>query len=103
MIARLRRALRDDSGFGLILVIGTMGVISVMIATTSIIAVSSLRAAQSRVANEQALGAAENGIDFALARLQKAFDDYNADYPIPAAPNSFEPSPACNGTSARPQ
>ncbi len=84
---------------GMILVIGVMGIVSLMIVTTSITALSSLRSAQSRVANEQALAAAENGIDFALARLQKAFDDYNADYPIPNAPTASEPTPPCEGTS----
>lgn len=93
------RLRREDDGLGMIVVLGIMGLVSMMVITATLAAMTSLRSARSRVSNEQALAAAENGIDFGLARLQRAFDDYNADYPIPSQPNSREPSPACRADS----
>lgn len=96
MIIQFRRRLADDSGVGMVLVMGIIGIVTTMVVTASVLAISALRASANRVAFEQSLAAAENGVDWALARLQKAFDDYNADYPVPSGPSMVEPSPQCN-------
>jgi hypothetical protein len=95
----LTRRTSGDEGAALILVIGILTIVTTLVAVASMIAINSLRSSTNRVTYEAALSAAENGIDFALARLQKAFDDYNADYPIPTTPSVAIPSPSCTGTS----
>lgn len=79
-----RRADARDEGMGMILVIGIMGLITALIAVAGTVAVSAIRSSHNRVTYEQALATAENGVDYALARLQKAFDEYNRDWPTPS-------------------
>ena len=88
-------ATRQD-GFGLILVIGVTAFVTVLIVTASMVAVHGLKQSQNRAKFEQSLASAENGVDSTLASLQKAFDDYNADYPIPSLGTLAEPTPACS-------
>ena len=90
MLSRLHRLRNEQDGFGLILVIGVTAFVTVLIVTASVVAVHGLEQSQNRAKFEQSLASAENGVDSTLARLQKAFDDYNADYPIPVS----APSPS---------
>lgn len=90
-----RRAERDDAGLGMLLVIGLVTVLSLLATVTLAAAVNALSSSRSHVRYEQALSAAESGIDFGLARLQKASDDAVGDYPIPA-PAASLPGTACD-------
>ncbi len=76
--------------------IGVTAFVTVLIVTASVVAVHGLKQSQNRAKFEQSLASAENGVDSTLARLQKAFDDYNADYPIPSLGTLAEPTPACS-------
>ena len=97
MISWIRqRCPQGDEGIGLILVMGIATIATTLVAVTGTIALSSLRESRQRVSFEQALATAENGIDNEMAYLQKAFDDYNADYPVPTTPTTAVPSPVCN-------
>lgn len=96
MLSRLHRIRNDQDGFGLILVIGVTAFVTVLIVTASVVAVHGLKQSQNRTKFEQSLASAENGIDATLAHLQKAFDDYNADYPVPSLGTPAEPTPACS-------
>lgn len=94
-----RRMRQDDRGIGMILVIGVTAFITVMVATSAIIAVNGLGASRQRTAFEQSLAAAESGTDFALARLQRAWDLSASDYPIPNNVDvAGESSPYCNAS-----
>ena len=83
----------------MIMVIGILLIVSTLVSVAGLITINALRSSTNRMTYEAALSAAENGVDFALARLQKAFDDYNADYPIPSMPSPAVPAPACEGPS----
>jgi hypothetical protein len=98
MIGSMHRRMHSEDGFGLILVIGFITIITTLVFIAGTIAVTSLTSSRQRVSYEQAIATAENGVDFTLAHLQTAFDDYNADYPIPSLPTTAVPSPFCNGT-----
>jgi hypothetical protein len=89
----------DDDGMGMILVIGTLVFISTLVAASGAIAINALTQGDQRVTYEQALATAENGVDFALGKLQLAFDQYNADWPTPSPPTTADPSPICNSAT----
>lgn len=89
----------NDAGVSLILVLGMTVVISSLVATASIMTMNTLGQSTSRTLYEQSLASAEQGIDATLARLQWAFDYYNADYPVPGAPTAQITSPDCVGTA----
>jgi hypothetical protein len=91
-----RQRAADDDGLGMILVIGIMALVTALVGVSASIAVSSITSSRNRVTYEQALATSENGIDYALGKLQKAFDDYNADWPMPSPPSTVDPSPVCN-------
>ncbi len=93
----MRRSLtKGDSGVGLILVIGTTTVVLGMVFLAATIAERSLRSSAGHVTYAQALGAAESGIDQTLARLQRAYVQFNADFPVPSNGTAMDPSPTCN-------
>lgn len=79
----MRDLYRRDDGVGLILVIGIAAMVFGL--TFTAVAMASSALTQSRVRNnfELSLTAAEDGIDVALARLQRAYDERNDDFPIP--------------------
>lgn len=79
-----RKSTRDDSGMGLILVIGISLVVFSLVATALVIASNSLRQSKNRTDFELALAAAEEGVDVAFARQQDAFNSGEVTgYPIP--------------------
>ena len=79
-----RKSTRDDSGMGLILVIGISLVVFSLVATALVIASNSLRQSKNRTDFELALAAAEEGVDVAFARQQDAFNNGDvAGYAIP--------------------
>jgi hypothetical protein len=84
VITWLRARLREDSGIGMILVIGIVIFVAGITVTAAVIAENGLGQTRKRVSFERSLAAAESGIDFALGHLQHAFDTASADYPIPA-------------------
>lgn len=92
----LGRARRGDDGVGVILIIGTSVLVFALAATAIAFAVNGISQSRQRTSYEVSLATAEAGVDFSLARLQRAFDDYNKDYPIPMGPTSpVEPTPWC--------
>lgn len=97
MLAYLRRRLAADSGLGMILVIGIMVFVAGLTVTASVVAQNGLGQSRQRINFERALAAAESGVDFALGHLQYAFDEYRADYPIPASGTA--PTTACTASS----
>lgn len=68
----LRRLRAEDDGVGLILVIGLSAVMAILITVMTTIAIRSLSSSSDHVRFEQALAAAEAGIDRELANIQEA-------------------------------
>ncbi len=97
MITMIRRRLDDDSGLGMILVIGIMVFVAGLTVTASIIAQNALGQSRQRINFERSLASAESGIDYALGHLQYAFDVSHADYPIPVATEA--PSVLCTAST----
>lgn len=90
-MTRIRRRLGDDSGIGMVLVIGIMALVTGLIATAAIVAINGLRQSTERTHYEQAVAVAEQGIDQTLAYLQSSYDNENADYPVPSLTNTMNP------------
>ncbi len=91
MLVTLRRRMSDDSGVGMVLVIGIMLFVAGLTVTAAVIAENGLAQSRQRIKYERSLAVAESGIDLALGHLQYAFDSSHSDYPIPApggAPNA---------------
>lgn len=95
-ISRRLGRIGSDEGMGMILVIGLLALISALIVVSGTIAVNAITSSNNRVTFEQALATAENGVDFSLGKLQKAFDERNEDWPTPSPPTPADPSPICN-------
>lgn len=86
---------RDD-GIGMILVIGISVFVFGLVATATAYAVNGISQSRQRTSYEHSLATAEAGVDFMLARLQRAFDDHNKDYPLPMGTSSaVEAAPWC--------
>jgi hypothetical protein len=90
-----RLVLSGDEGMGMLLVIGVLGLVSALVAVAGTIAVTTVKSSNNRVTYEQALATAENGVDYGLSQLQKAFDDTNSDWPTPA-PAAQNATSGCN-------
>lgn len=88
-----------DSGIGMLLVIGIVVFVAGITATAGTIAMNGLAQSRHRIYFEQALGAAESGIDYALGELQWAFDSAYADFPVPK-PN-VAPTSACTAQAVQ--
>jgi hypothetical protein len=86
-----------DAGYGLILVIGLMVVMTIMITTLFAIVQNSLSGSYNHQKFDAALATAESGIDQTLARLQHAYVYYGADFPVPDTSTTQDPSPVCSG------
>lgn len=100
MISMVRRAIRrrahGDDGVGLILVIGVAIFVFLIAAVAVGYALNGVAQSRNRQAFEKSLSTAENGIDFALGKVQESFTRLGADYPIPATSTALDPSPSCN-------
>ena len=84
-----------DDGAGLILVIGTSVMVAALVTTGVTISVNALSQSRNRQQFEQSLAAAEHGIDWGLARVQGAYDDFAADHPVPG-PDAVQDADACD-------
>src|SRR3954465_12770594 len=88
----MRRMRRDDQGFGMILVLGTAGIVTGLMILATTTARRSLTSSRQHVSFESAMAATEAGIDTALARTQKVYNESGLD--IYASPATGDPS--CN-------
>ncbi len=93
----LSKRLRSDDGVGIIVVLGISTFIMVLIVTAAALAKNALAMSSHRSNFENALAAAEAGVDTGLGRLQAAYDQYSTDYPIPAQASAHFPAPSCSG------
>jgi len=94
----MRLRLRDDQGVGIIVVLGISTFVMILIVTAVAMANNALSMSQHRTSYERSLAAAETGVDQTLGRLQRAYDEFSADYPVPALASAQFASPACNST-----
>lgn len=79
------RGIGADDGFAMVLVIGTAALLTALMVLATTTAGRSLVFSRKHVSFEQALAAAESGVDAALARAQKAYDDSGTDsYAMPS-------------------
>lgn len=78
-IARRTAAVKGDEGVGLILVIGTATVVTMLMIVLTTMATRALTSSSKHVSFEGAVAAAESGIDEGLARAQKVYDTYGTD------------------------
>ena len=95
----LRAGRGRDDGVGMVLVMGTISVVLVLITVSASVTINALRVSRTHVTYEQAIAAAESGVDYSLARLQRAWDTKGADYPIPSLANAVEPAPECSAAA----
>lgn len=91
---------REDAGYGLIIVIGLMAVLTILITTLFGVVTNSLASSRTHQKYDGALATAESGIDQTLARLQRAYVYFGADYPVPNSGTTMDPNPACSGSSS---
>lgn len=93
---RRLRARQGDDGFALVLVMGFMVVISLIVVTVFAVANRTLSSSASHDRYEQALSAAENGIDQTVARLQTVYTNTGIDeYASPETTAAWDPTPDC--------
>lgn len=83
-----------DEGIAMILVLGIMGLVTILVGTALTIGVNALGSSRTRTSYEQAAHVAEAGLDFGIAQVQSAMENYQSDVAIPGD----APSP-CSGTS----
>jgi hypothetical protein len=96
-ISRRRAQAGGDAGYGLILVMGLLVVMTIMITTLFVIVQNSLAGSYNHQKFDTALATAESGIDQTLARLQTAYVNYGTDFPVPDTSTNVDPSPVCSG------
>src|SRR3954465_15622511 len=85
----MRRMRRDDQGFGMILVLGTAGIVTGLMILATTTARRSLTSSRQHVSFESAMAATEAGIDTALARTQKVYNESGLDLYASPAPGDF--------------
>ncbi len=91
---------KDETGIGMILVIGITVFVAGLTATAGIIAINGLGESRHRIQYEQSMADTEVGINYALSQLQSAFDRSYKDYPIPTPKNGTTPGiPTANCTA----
>ena len=88
--------MQDDEGVGIILVLGIATFIFALIAVAIGMSQNALSMSRNRTNYEKALAAAETGVDETLGRLQRAYDQYATDFPVPSLPTAQFATPACN-------
>lgn len=91
----IRKRLRDEDGVGMVTVIAMSAIILALMFTGAAMASNSLSMSSKRTDFENALSTAEAGVDQALGLLQRAYDQYSTDYPIPMAASATFPDPFC--------
>ena len=97
MTRLLRARQKDEAGLGMILVIGISVFLFTLAVAAATIAVSGVTQSRKRTSYEQSLATAESGIDGTMSKLQTAFSQYSADFPIPNNTATLaDPTPACN-------
>lgn len=85
-ISRRTAAVNGDEGVGLLLVIGTATVVTMLMIVLTTMATRALSSSSKHVAFEGAVAAAESGIDEGLARAQKVYDTSGTDsYSYPSS------------------
>lgn len=108
-IARRTAAVNGDEGVGLLLVIGTATVVTMLMIVLTTMASRALSSSTKHVSFESAIAAAESGIDEGLARAQKTYDTSGTDsYTYPSSTETcgsystinWNTSPAPDGTAA---
>ena len=101
MMRKLRVARTDDSGIGLILIIGVSVLIFALAGAATAVAVNGISQSRERTSFEVSLATAEIGVDRALADVQAAYTHFGVDYPIPGPVSAAEPAPWCAGTAVQ--
>jgi hypothetical protein len=85
-IARRTAAVKGDEGIGLLLVIGTATVVTMLMIVLTTMATRALSSSSKHVSFEGAVAAAESGIDEGLARAQRIYDTLGTDsYAYPSS------------------
>lgn len=85
-IARRTAAVKGDEGIGLILVMGTATVVTMLMIVLTTMATRALSSSSTHVSFEGAIAAAESGIDEGLARAQRTYDTVGTDsYSYPSS------------------
>jgi len=82
----LLRLRKDDSGMGLVLVLGAAGILTALMIVSTNVAIQSLSSSRQHVSFESSISVAEAGVDTALARAQKAYEVGGTDSYITPAP-----------------
>lgn len=93
-----KQRLANDTGVGIIVVLGISTFIMILIVTAASMARNALNMSVHRTNYESALASAEAGIDTTLGQLQTAYDEYSADYPVPGQANAQFDAPTCAGS-----
>ena len=83
-----RFASREESGYGLIMVIGMAAIVTMLMIVATTIADRALKSSSAHGAFENALAAAEDGIDQTLARAQKVYNIVGGDLYVTPSPSS---------------
>lgn len=76
----------DDSGMGMILVLGVASVLTALMIVSTTAATRSLQSSRTHVSFESALSVSEAGIDTVLARAQRSYEDLGSDSYLTPAP-----------------
>lgn len=85
-ITRRMAAVKGDEGVGLLLVIGTTTVVTMLMIVLTTMATRALTSSSTHVSFEGAIAAAESGIDEGLARAQYTYDKLGTDsYSYPSS------------------
>ena len=101
MMRKLRFSRTDDSGMGLILIIGVSVLIFALAGAATAVAVNGISQSRQRTSFEVSLATAELGVDRALSDVQAAYTHFGVDYPIPGPVSAAEPAPWCAGTAVQ--
>ncbi len=101
LIRNLHRA-DKDAGIGMIMVIGLSFVMILIVSVLMMVVSNSLAGSGRHVKFDEALTAAESGIDQTLSRLERDYVDFGADYVTPNTGSTIDASPTCDATITNP-
>lgn len=91
-----------DAGIGMIMVIGLSVVMMIIVGVLMTIVQNSLAGSHRHDDFDSALTAAESGIDQTLARLQRDYVNFGANYVTGQTGTKIDPSPVCTTTPPNP-